>query len=594
MTAHKSDTTDFFNESNEQRFKNIFMAAGVGIAEVSLEGKYLLVNDSFSQILGYSSSELESLNFIDLTHPKDIEKTQENLRFLLSGQTSTLSIEKRYFHKSGTLIWANVTTSLVRDRLGTPQYFVTILMDITKQKLIEQQLKKLSQAIEQSPVSVVITDTHGVIEYVNPIFSTVTGYQPSEVLGKNPRILKSGNLPREFYQEMWQTLLKGDIWRGEFMNRRKNGESYWENASISPIFNSSGEITHLVAVKEDITLRKEMEANLINARHIAEEANKAKSIFLANMSHEIRTPLNAILGFTQILHKDTTLTPVQKEKISIINKSGEHLLSLINNILEGSKLEAGRITLNLLTFDLAVLLHDIQNLFSLAVREKGLTFTILTERTVPQCIIADEGKLKQILINLINNAIKFTDRGHIKLTIHAEETNEQKIFLHFTLQDTGCGISPENLGKIFRYFEQGVIHNKGGTGIGLSLTKNFVEFMGGQITVESQPGQGSTFRFFLPVGIASDNDCRHVSYRGLSPSLPEDTKTLAVKNKKLSTVLDKLSHTTKEILHQAAVNGDIEALEQVIEELSHKHPLTAEQLRKMVDSFEFEKLIKLL
>lgn len=583
------------NESLEQRFKNIFVSAGVGIAEISTSGDFLLVNNSFSKILGYSAEEIQTMNFTRLTHADDIKTSWNNIHQLLDGQIASYSMEKRYYHKSGATIWANLTVSLVRDAKGTPQYLVGVLIDITKQKTIEQQIKKLSQAIEQSPASVVITDTKGVIEYVNPIFSTVTGYSPEEVLGKNPRILKSGNFPLEFYRRMWQTILRGDIWRGEFINKRKNGENYWENASISPICNATGEITHFVAVKEDITLRKEMEAKLITARKVAEEANHAKSIFLANMSHEIRTPLNAILGFTQILSKDTALSADEQEKVRIINKSGEHLLSLINNILEISKIEAGRMTFNPSVFNLPALLKDLQNLFSLTVQEKGLALNVYIEPDVPDYIRTDEGKLKQILINLINNAIKFTDQGQIDLAVKFMQTPGQDTPLHFSVKDTGCGIAPQNLAKIFNYFEQGVIHNKGGTGIGLTLTQNFITFMGGKITVESLPGKGSEFNFFLPVGTSDRTKSTKAALKTgktpVSAFFAETAGQSLIRNQQeITSMIDKLSNNHRKSLHQAAINGDMEYLEQFLEQIKIQYPLAAQQLRKIIDDFDFEKL----
>lgn len=579
----------------EQRFKNIFVSAGVGIAEISTAGDFMLVNNSFSKILGYSVEEILNMNFTRLTHPDDIETSWNNMHKLLDGQMASYSMEKRYYHKNGATIWANLTVSLVRNDQGIPQYLVGVLIDITKQKVFEQQIKKLSQAIEQSPASVVITDTKGIIEYVNPIFSTVTGYSPEEVLGKNPRILKSGNLPPEFYRRMWQTILGGDIWRGEFINKRKNGENYWENASISPICNAKGEITHFVAVKEDITLRKEMEAKLITARKVAEEANHAKSIFLANMSHEIRTPLNAILGFTQILSKDTVLSNEQQEKVRIINKSGEHLLSLINNILEISKIEAGRMTFTPSVFHLPALLKDLQNLFSLIVQEKGIALNVYVEPGIPGYIRTDEGKLKQILINLINNAVKFTDQGHIDLTVKIMQTPEGGTSLHFSVKDTGCGIASENLGKIFNYFEQGVIHNKGGTGIGLALTRNFIHFMGGKIAVESLPGKGSEFKFFLPVSTSGRTKRANAASKNGKTPAPANLAKAAGKSRvkgqpEIASMLDKLPDTHRKNLHQAAINGDMEYFEQFLAQIKVQYPLAARQLQKIIDDFDFEKL----
>jgi PAS domain S-box-containing protein len=267
------------------------------------------------------------------------------------------------YSKSGREYWLDINIQPVFGSENEVVKFIAIESDITAQKLAEEELRKLSRAIEQSTATVLMTDRNGRIEYVNPHFTRLTGYTPEEARGKNPRILKSGAQPPEFYRELWSTLKGGKDWRGEFCNKKKNGEIYWESATISPIKNQAGEITHFVAVKEDITERKRVAEELQRAKEAAEAATQAKSVFLANMSHEIRTPMNAILGFSQLMLRDPALTPGQQQHLDIINRSGEHLLALINDVLEMSKIEAGRVVLNPTDFDLHVMLDDLEGIF---------------------------------------------------------------------------------------------------------------------------------------------------------------------------------------------------------------------------------------
>lgn len=370
----------------------------------------------------------------------------------------------------------------------------------------EEELRKLSRAIEASPASVVITDKDGNIEYVNPKFTEVTGYTREEALGQNPRILSSGAQSPEFYREMWETLTAGKEWNGDFENKRKDGRHYWEHASISPLRNAQGEITHYVAVKEDVTERRKWEQELQEATRAAEAANRAKSVFLANMSHEIRTPLNAILGFAQLMVRDASLPESLRPHLETINRSGEHLLALINDILEMSKIEAGRITLNPVRFDLHALLDDMAMMFRVRTDAKGLTLELHRAEDVPRYVVADEGKLRQVLINLLGNAVKFTDRGGITLRVRKQTRDQGQVIVSMAVEDTGVGISEEEQTKLFQPFQQteSGVRAQQGTGLGLAISREFVRMMGGELTVESEVGQGSVFRFELAVEVVAE------------------------------------------------------------------------------------------
>src|SRR5437588_891350 len=257
----------------------------------------------------------------------------------------------------------------------------------------------------------------------------------------------------------------------------------------------------LVLAMEDVTERRRVEEEVAKAKEAAEAANRAKSAFLANMSHEIRTPMNAILGFSQLMLRDQNVTPRQCQYLGTINRSGEHLLALINDILEMSKIEAGRTTLNLSTFDLPALLKDLEMMFRIRTDEKKLSLSVDMIGDVPQYIVADINKLRQVFINVLGNAVKFTAEGGIAVRVRADLKDENGPFFQVEIEDTGPGISPEEQNKLFRQFEQTKSGQQAGTGtgLGLAISREFIRLMGGTITVNSQVGKGSIFAIHLPL-----------------------------------------------------------------------------------------------
>ncbi|HAQ37369.1 MAG TPA: hybrid sensor histidine kinase/response regulator [Saprospirales bacterium] len=389
----------------------------------------------------------------------------------------------------------------MRTKSYDSDYLINILLKhIEEKKATEIKLRKLSQAVEQSSASVVITNLDGEIEYVNPKFTESTGYTFDEVVGKNPRILKSGNQPRESYKKLWENISEGKVWRGEFHNRKKNGELFWESASISAITSPDGEITHYLAVKDDITKRKQVEADLKLAKEQAEAANRAKSEFLASMSHEIRTPMNSILGFSEVM-LNTTNDPKQKSFLKTILDSGKTLLLLINDILDLSKIEAGRMEISPEPADLRVIVNEMKQIFDQKAKEKNLDFIVEIDADFPQTVLIDEIRFRQILLNLTGNAIKFTHKGYVKIQITVLRDENGFIDFEISVIDTGIGVAEKDKQRIFESFTQqsGQDTRKyAGTGLGLTITKRLCELMNGKIGVESEKGIYSRFfaRFY--------------------------------------------------------------------------------------------------
>ena len=451
---------------SEAKYRSLVDNSIVGVFESTADGRFTFVNDAMAQMFDFDSPEqmIAKGSLERWKDPKDRERMLAELQ--KHGRVS--NFESEAVTHTGRHIHALFSAKQLGDCISG------MVMDISDRKQAEEEirklnedlekrvetrtaeLKKLSEAVEQSPVIVVITDKNGTIEYVNPRFSKVTGYTAKEAIGQNPRILKAGDKPESFYKDLWDTILSGRTWRGEFLNRKKNDEEFWESASISPIKNNDGEITHLVAVKQDITEKKRIEEELLQSKLAAEEANQAKSMFLANMSHELRTPLNAILGFSQMLAREPDGTADQKEKLTIINRSGEHLLSMINDVLDLSKIEAGRVELEAENFDLKLMLEDIGRMFALRAKNGGLDFELSIDVELVRYVRADSGKLRQILINLLSNAVKFTDQGGVSLRAQSIPIPDgpAMVRLQLEVEDSGSGISPELVENIFEPFYQ--------------------------------------------------------------------------------------------------------------------------------------------
>jgi PAS domain S-box-containing protein len=411
--------------------------------------------------------------------------------------------EWTYIRKDGSRFPVLLSVTALRDRRGQITGFLGIGSDITARKRAEEQLQKLWQAVEQSPASVVITDLQGRIEYVNPKVTQITGYPGEELMGQNPRILKSGETPAEAYRQLWETITSGQEWRGVFHNRKKNGELYWESASISPVKDTRGQVTHFVAVKEDITAIREAEESLRLAKEAADAANRAKSDFLATMSHEIRTPMNAIIGMADLLW-ETAMTSEQRQYVQIFRSAGENLLDLINDILDISKVEAGHLSLEKTDFETGELIERACEIMAPKAHRKKIGLACRISPDIPEHLTGDPTRLRQVILNLIGNAIKFTERGEIMLEACLDQDaaimgeDAATVRLHFSVRDTGIGIPEDKMDQIFERFTQvdaSTTRTYGGSGLGLAISRRLVEMMNGRIWVESTPDKGSTFHF---------------------------------------------------------------------------------------------------
>ncbi len=635
---------------SEEQVRLLLNSTAEAIYGIDLSGNCTFANPSCLSMLGYAEAgQVLGKNMHRLIHhshangnPLPVEECKIHTAFR----------EGRGVHVDDEVLWKADGTSFPVEYWSHPQIVsgevygaVVTFVDITERRRIEESLRNMSQATEASPASVVITDPAGNITYVNPKFTEITGYTYDQVVGQNPRILKSGETHPENYQQLWQTITSGKTWKGEFHNKKKSGDLFWENASISPLTDKRGKIINFIAVKEDITERKQAEEELkrqmslihslldsipdriffkdihgvylgcnppfcefvgrsreeiigktdydlfdkdvadsfrehdrkmlalrqsrqneewitypdgvkklfdtlktpylgpdgmligvlgisrdITDRKRAEEelqqmntalaqqtffakemaaqaeiANAAKSDFLASMSHEIRTPMNAIIGMADLLW-DTSLTAEQRRYVHIFRYAGEKLLNLINNILDLSKIEAGQSSLQTIPFSLYDLLKGIVDMMSVKAEEKKIAFSWTIAPGIDDKFSGDPDKLRQILVNLVGNAFKFTNAGSVHIAVEKTvskisagyDQSSDTVCLTFAIRDTGIGIPPQMLETVFNKFSQvdsSLSRKFEGTGLGLAICQQLVLQMNGTIWVESTEGSGSTFYF---------------------------------------------------------------------------------------------------
>jgi PAS domain S-box-containing protein len=788
---------------SEERFALAVRGVGAGIWGLDpMTGKGWS-SERFKELLGYRDVDVADSysDWISIVHRRDRDAVTAALQNHLQNRVP-FNVVCRLQCQSGDFRWFRVTGQALWDENGEAHRMAGSIVDITDGKIAQNELRKLSLATENSPASVVITAIDGTIEYVNATFCEVTGYSAQEAIGQNPRVLKSGNLDASFYKELWDTILAGKTWRGDFINKKKSGEEYWESASISPIQNDEGEITHFVAVKQDITDRKRaeqtimesrakyrdlvenanciilqmdtrgnitffnrfaqgffgyseaeilgrsvvgtispatdstgrnleimiqdlvrhpqryndnenenirrngelawvawtnraiyddenrlseilcigidrteqkrageivknseqrlgqiidflpdptwvidddgkverwnramekllrlkademvgkgnyeyalpfygerrpvlidlvkdwdtkyeekymsikkdgenlvaesyhptlgqdgmylsatagllydtsgeiagaieslrditerrhMEDELIQAKQAADDANKAKGDFLANMSHEIRTPMNAVIGMAYLALK-TELTPKQRDYLKKIQSSANSLLGIINDILDFSKIEAGKLDIEAVDFNLDDVLDNLGNLLTVKAQEKeNLEVLFAAAPDVPRYLVGDPLRLGQVLINLANNAVKFTETGEIVVSIGKVERKEDQVTLKFAVSDTGIGLTEEQMGKLFQSFSQAdtsTTRKYGGTGLGLAISKKLVNMMDGDIWVESEYGQGTSFVFTANFGLGKEKVKKRFAIstelRGMKALVVDDNAT---------------------------------------------------------------------
>jgi len=496
----------------------IFNSANFSSIATDEKGVIQIFNVGAERMLGYTAAEvMNKITPADISDPQEVISRAKALSAEL-GTTITPGFEAlvfkasrgiediyelNYIRKDGSRFPANVSVTALRNAQGGIIGYLLIGTDNTARMQVEAERLLLDQRvrdqqfytrslIESNIDALIATDPRGIITDVNKQMEALTGCTRDELIGAPFKAYFTD--PDRAEAGIKLVLGESKLTDYELTARARNGTETVVSYNATTFHDRDRKLQGVFAAARDVTERKRYEQSL-------QQANRAKSVFLANMSHEIRTPMNAILGFSQLMLRDQDLTARQCQYLGTINRSGEHLLALINDILEMSKIEAGRTTLNPSTFDLPVLLKDLEMMFRVRTDEKRLSFSVEMIGDVPQYIVTDINKLRQVFINVLGNAVKFTDQGGVGLRVRADREASTGRLLHVEIEDTGPGISPDEQDKLFRHFEQTQTGQQTGTGtgLGLAISREFVRLMGGEITLSSQVGKGSIFVIDLPL-----------------------------------------------------------------------------------------------
>lgn len=495
---------------------------------LNTEWKITFANTWAEEIFGYSREDLDLRSLADLLiqPTQAMPKIQEITLLPPDGQGRSVECFAR--HQSGNVL--PVEISAVRSQTSQGTMIMVSVREISARKQAEQTMRKLSHAVRFSSAMTIIADRSGCIEYVNRKFIEVTGFAEEDVCGQQMVQFYQTDSTNNAYGELWETVTVGQEWQGELQARRKNNQDYWARMLVAPVLEDNGDLSSVVVMQEDITVQKQYERSLHEAMEAAKAANAAKSEFLANMSHEIRTPLNAVIGLAQLCIQ-TRLNPQQRDYLDKIASSAQSLLGIINDILDFSKIEANKLELEETNFSLDSVFKNVSTMLSIRALEKNIELLFDVPPSLPEQLVGDPLRLGQILTNLTNNAVKFTERGEVVIAVEELERATDIIRLRFTVRDTGIGIPAEQLSQLFRSFTQvdsSTTRKYGGTGLGLVICKRLVEMMGGEIRVQSTVHQGTSFAFELSLRMASSRPASRqmiANCRNLRALIVDDNRT---------------------------------------------------------------------
>ncbi len=505
----------------EEKFSKAFRLSpnAITLTRIS-DGRHIEVNESFCQMMGYSHEEIIGKTAVDLNFWASLGE-RERMIETLKNKTAIHNYELQFRNKSGQERTALLSIETID--IDGEACFLSISSDISDRQKAETALREAEEKyrnIYENALSGIFQITpDGQYLSANRALAQLYGYESTEEL-----IAAQPNLKNQLYvnpkrRQQFMSLMNlyGILSNFESQIYKKDNSIIWVSENSRVVCDEEGNLLYYEGFIKDITANKEAELQMQQAKEAAEAANKAKSTFLANMSHELRSPLNAVLGFAQVMIRSKTLSKENQENVGIILRSGEHLLNLINQVLDLSKIEAGRISINQKNFDLYRLLGDLEDMFALKAEEKGLRLLFDRDAEVPHYICTDEVKLRQVLINLLNNAIKFTLSGEVSVQVKGSLRNENNnsnakipgcYSLHFEVKDSGAGIAPDEINQLFEAFVQTKTgkDSQEGTGLGLAISRQFVQLMGGDITVSSEVQQGTIFQFDIQVDLVKDAD----------------------------------------------------------------------------------------
>jgi two-component system sensor histidine kinase/response regulator len=560
------DITERTQSQAERQADRLFSLSSDPLSTVTLDGRFARLNPAWEKTLGFSESEMLDRPFIDFVHPDDIERTNAEAAVLYTGVRDTVDFENRYRHKDGSyrwLLWA-VSPSLEDELL------YCACKDITKRKVAEEDRRaaeeRFRRVFEASPMGIIVIDESMLFSQVNEAFCRLTGFSPEELSSKTLEDLTHPADQAGTHEALSSAgAVAGSRLRVETRYLTKAGDYVWAATTITVLRDEQRGAPHVLGLIEDITDRMNSD-ELAVARDRALEASRVKSEFLANMSHEIRTPMNGIIGMTELL-LETELTPRQRDYGDAINTSGGALLSIIEDILDVAKIEAGKFEIQRSEFSLREIVADVCDLLAATAHRKDVEIAWVADDDVPAVVSGDAGRVRQVLMNLVGNAVKFTDEGEVVITVRRVASEGPDNLIEMAVADTGIGIKPERVTQLFEPFEQGdgsTTRRFGGTGLGLSISGQLAKLMDGGLTAESTLGEGSTFRFWvnLPPGRAAAR-APEGSLDGAHILIVDDNAT------NLRILQDHLASWNADVV---CATGGQEALEELARSLREHHP----------------------
>ena len=506
ITERKKTDQELIN--SERKYRELANSLPVGIFESDLSGVITFTNETLMNWLGYHEEfAISGYSMLQFIHESERERAFRRFNDLVSKDLQTTT-EYTAIRRDGSSFPVLVSVGVIKKE-GLTVGIRGTLTDMTEQKRVEDRLRVLSQTVEQNSASTIITDARGKIEYVNNAFTALTQYRLEDVRHKAPRIFNRGHIPDSDFDLMWDTLLAGRVWKGEYQNRRKDKFVYWEDVTISSLMNNDGAISNYILIMSDTTEKKRMLDDLISAKESAEESDRLKSAFLAMMNHELRTPLTHILGFSELIMSSVAV----EDNISFassIQSSGQNLLSIIEGVFDLALIDHTKIKMSNQTFSIMDLYMENKASFDhlLRISSKHEQINLIFKPDVhwlSSYITADRVKINQILVNLFKNAVKFTSEGTIEFGFTIVDESNMK----FYVRDSGIGIPADKQNVIFDYFRQAddsYTRVYGGIGIGLAISKRIANILNGELRVESKPGEGSLFTLTLPVELAFIKD----------------------------------------------------------------------------------------
>lgn len=611
-------------QASEQRLQLLVQANNDGIWDNDLTTGATFHSARWKEILGYAEDEIGSTSreWLSRIHPEDYQRVIDAKANYLYRRSSQNYIEYRLRCRDGHYKWVMDRTQGVWNEQGHPIRCVGSMRDITDRKQAEEELRKSEERLQ-----LIIKGNDDGIWEINFLTGEVFySLRWQEILGyagaKLPGCMEEWHArihpgDRGWVMQVRQQYLSQQTTQNsmEYRIRCREGQYKWVLDRTQAVWDETGQPVRMAGSLRDITdLVKQREAlrdslereraiadELRQAKELADTANRAKSTFLANMSHELRTPLNAILGFSQLLTRDLSLTTQQKEQLAIINRNGEHLLKLINDVLDVSKIEAGQVLLRADCVDLLDLCHSLVEMMRLKAFAKGLEFSLDLAQNLPSYIQLDEGKLRQILVNLLENAIKFTDQGRVEMRVRwLEELSSPS--LRIEVEDTGPGIAEADVGYIFEAFVQTETGRKAhsGAGLGLSISRQLVQMMGGTITVQSQVGWGTIFHLLVPSvpvdgagwdPASAEPGVEWVAYPPRRQVLVPDEMLFLGSRDSLKLALAQMPLDWRGRFRQAVSRLDIDGCLALLQEMTSAHH--AQMLQELILDFRFDVLMDL-